>query len=146
MIGTVAFFIYLAALAYFLFFSDGLGREDNMGYRYNLIPFLEIRRFWENRDSMGNGAFILNVILNMVAFLPMGFFLPLITRHKVGVVKTTFITLGFSLIIECVQLMYRVGSFDVDDLILNTFGGLVGAVIYYIMRQMYRTGYSKRYN
>ncbi len=38
----------------------------------------------------------------------------------------TLISFEFSLLIECIQLVSKVGSFDVDDMILNTLGGSLG--------------------
>ena len=43
-----------------------------------------------------------------------------------------------SLFIESVQLLTRVGSFDVDDLILNTLGGILGYVLFYILNKIRR--------
>ena len=41
-----------------------------------------------------------------------------------------------SLTIEITQLLTRVGSFDVDDLILNTAGGIAGYLLFYIMNKI----------
>ena len=47
-LGTILFILYVLALIYFLFFSEEYGRAamEERQYRYNLIPFVEIRRFW----------------------------------------------------------------------------------------------------
>ena len=44
---------------------------------------------------------------------------------------TVLFSCEFSLLVELTQLIARTGSFDVDDLILNTFGGLIGYILYY---------------
>ena len=49
----LAMLAYLLLLAYLLFFSSAYGRTVEMGYRYNLVPFLEIRRGLENIDKVG---------------------------------------------------------------------------------------------
>ena len=56
------------------------------------------------------------------------------------------ILVGFfiSLLIEMTQLAFNVGSFDVDDLILNTLGAVTGAVLYTAV-QSYRIKKKKRY-
>ena len=53
--GSVLFIIYVLLLIYFLFFSEAYGRvaEAEREYRYNLVPFVEIRRFWVYRDQLG---------------------------------------------------------------------------------------------
>ena len=48
-IGVILFFLYLAVLTYFLFFSEKYGRTAEREFSYNLTTFLEIRRFWNYR-------------------------------------------------------------------------------------------------
>ena len=43
--------------------------------------------------------------------------------------KVTFECFVFSVLIELIQLTFKIGIFDIDDIILNTFGGLIAAVI-----------------
>jgi glycopeptide antibiotics resistance protein len=47
----------------------------------------------------------------------------------------TLLALEFSFAVEVVQLVLKLGCFDVDDLILNTVGGLIGYLIYVCMRR-----------
>ena len=47
-------------------------------YRYNLIPFVEIRRFWVYRKQLGLMAVVTNLFGNVIGFLPFGFILPVI--------------------------------------------------------------------
>ena len=48
-------------------------------YRYNLVPFVEIRRFWTYRKIVGTFALFTNVFGNVLGFVPYGFILPVIT-------------------------------------------------------------------
>lgn len=50
-LGTAFFVLYVLVLVYLLFFSEGYGRvaDAEREYRYNLVPFVEIRRFWTYR-------------------------------------------------------------------------------------------------
>ena len=54
-LGTVFFVLYVLILVYLLFFSEGYGRvaQAEREYRYNLVPFVEIRRFWTYREQLG---------------------------------------------------------------------------------------------
>ena len=131
------FILYLAALVYFLFFAETLGRTAGEAYRYNLTPFREIRRFWTNRDVIPFASYV-NIIGNVAAFIPFGLLLPLAIWKTMGCAKTVALTFCFSLAVECVQLLTQVGSFDVDDLILNTLGGLLGWLLYRLIRWLYR--------
>ena len=49
--------------------------------------------------------------------------------NKKGFLFTTFVTFELSLVVEILQIVFRVGSFDVDDLILNTLGGMLGYLL-----------------
>ena len=127
--GRVLFFIYLAGLCYFLFFAENYGRIFGQEiYRYNLVPFREIERFWKYRGELGIHSFY-NLAGNILIFMPAGFFIPILWKHRRGFVFTTCVTLGMSMLVEMLQLILRVGSFDVDDLILNTLGGILGYLL-----------------
>ena len=127
--GRVLFLIYLAGLCYFLFFAENYGRifgQEN--YRYNLIPFKEIERFWIYRKELGIHSFF-NLAGNILGFMPAGFFIPMLWEERKGFWFTVCVTFEMSLLLEILQLIFRVGSFDVDDLILNTLGGILGYLL-----------------
>lgn len=127
--GRVLFLVYVAGLCYFLFFAENYGRIFGQEmYRYNLIPFKEIERFWKYRDILGIHTFY-NLVGNVLIFLPAGFFIPILWETKRGFVFTVCVTFWMSLTVELTQLLLRVGSFDVDDLLLNTLGGIIGYLL-----------------
>ena len=128
-VGRVLFFVYIAGLCYFLFFAENYGRvlgQEN--YRYNLVPFREIERFWTYRDELGIHSFY-NLAGNILGFVPAGFFIPILWENKRGFFFTVCVTFDMSLLVEILQIVLRVGSFDVDDLILNTLGGIIGYLL-----------------
>lgn len=133
---TILYVLYLCLLFYFLFFSEGFGRTGiSVEYRYNLVLFREIKRFYLYRYILGNRAFFINVFGNVIAFMPMGFLQPLLSdrqRRKILVVLNCFIV---SLLVETIQLVFKIGCFDVDDLFLNTLGGLFGLMIYFVFQK-----------
>lgn len=139
---VVLFLAYLILLFYFLFFSEGLGRVNtDAEYRYNLTLFREIGRFWEYRRMLGFKAVFLNLAGNVIAFMPFGFLLPLLSDNRTNWFATTICAFAFSLFAETVQLVLKLGSFDVDDLLLNTVGGLLGYIFCAIcarVREKYR--------
>ena len=104
----------------------GFFQQAPVNYRYNLVPFKEIKRFIIYYRQIGINAVILNLAGNVVAFMPFGFFLPLVSEHKIKFFKVFITAFSLSLSIELIQLISKVGSCDVDDLILNTLGGLLG--------------------
>lgn len=131
-ISITIFVIYIIALCYFLFFAESMGRTTRGDeYHYNLQPLFEIKRIWRGRHILGMKYVILNFAGNVIAFIPFGYLLPKIVKKKLGLFYTVLFSFEFSLLVELTQLISRTGSFDVDDLILNTLGGLIGYILYY---------------
>ncbi len=127
----VLFWIYIFALVYFLFFAEMLGRTDTeRTYHYNLVLFREIRRFVIYRKQLGLLAATMNLAGNILIFVPFGFLLPTLSRKLRGFFRVVLSGFELSLVVECVQLFTRTGSFDVDDLLLNTIGSVFGYLIY----------------
>lgn len=130
---VLIFIIYLMCLCYFLFFSENMGRTNNCGYRYNLIPFHEIKRFIKYANLIGWKSVTINIFGNVIAFMPFGYLIPIIIKQKIGIIKTTLLSMIFSVGVETIQLFFKLGSFDVDDIFLNTLGGLTGYILFYLI-------------
>ena len=131
--------MYLIVMFYFVLFSERYGRETGYDTSHvNLELFKEIKRFWMYRSLLTPEAFITNLVGNVFAFSPFGFLLPVMTEKKRGLIKVVLGSFLFSLIIESCQYIFKVGVFDVDDLLLNTIGGLIGYIIYKISVTIYR--------
>lgn len=130
-LGKICFVLYVGFIIYFLIFSDWYGRTTTgmEEYHYNLVLFKEIQRFWEYRDQVGFFAMFTNLFGNVLIFVPFGFFMPMASRYR-SFLSTLFWSFGLSLCVESFQLITRVGSFDVDDLLLNTIGGVAGYIIF----------------
>lgn len=132
------FIIYMCVLVYVVFFAEAMGRTPQDGYVYNLTPLKEIKRFmkyiWDN-DALGRAA-RLNIFGNIIAFIPFGIYLPYTSESKLGFISTFLYTFSLSLTIELVQLITKVGSCDVDDIILNTLGGVIGYILWYIYTKL----------
>lgn len=131
-LGKILFVFYIAFIVYFLLFSDLYGRTGVMEeYRYNLVLFQEIKRFWQYREQLGWYAMFTNLFGNVLIFLPFGFFLPMASKYR-SFIAAVFYSFTLSFCVETFQLLTRVGSFDVDDLLLNTIGGAAGYIIFII--------------
>ena len=132
------FIIYMCVLVYVVFFAEAMGRTPQDGYVYNLTPLKEIKRFmkyiWDN-DALGRAA-RLNIFGNIIAFIPFGIYLPYTSESKPGFISTFLYTFSLSLTIELVQLITKVGSCDVDDIILNALGGVIGYILWYIYTKL----------
>ena len=131
-VGKVLFLLYVVFLMYFLFLAEWYGRTGiSEEYRYNLEFFREIKRFIIYREQLGAFAVFANLAGNILIFVPYGFFISVASRER-GFFKTLFFSMGLSLCVEIIQLFTRVGSFDVDDILLNTIGGVFGYIIFLI--------------
>lgn len=120
----LSFIIYVLCLFQIVTFQDDVSWSTN-----NFIPFKEMFRY-----SIGSRLFIKNVLGNITLFLPFGLF----TSYYLDIKKPYLIcilTLIASISIESVQLMIgRV--FDVDDIILNLTGGIIGYYILVLLRKL----------
>jgi glycopeptide antibiotics resistance protein len=83
------------------------------------------------RYPIGSNPFIKNVIGNMIMFIPFGFFSGYILKIKKGR-YVLLLSILMSLIIETIQ--FQIGRvFDIDDIILNIMGGIIGYYIYSLL-------------
>lgn len=115
---------YLFAIIYiWLLFEILTMTELNSTSGMNLVPFSEIFRY-----EFGTKMFNYNVLGNIIIFLPFGYLVgEYVNPKKIWPILIT--TLVTSLAIEFVQL--QIGrSFDIDDIILNVAGGLLGYLLY----------------
>ena len=143
--GRVLLVLYLACLIYFMFFSESYGRtEIHTEYRYNLVLFREIRRFLQHSDILGMPAVLINLAGNVVVFIPYGCGLPLLFERLQSFWRTAVLSFAASLLAETMQLILRVGCFDVDDLLLNTIGGCIGYFVYLLLRRYWRGKYGEK--
>lgn len=142
-VGKILFVLYIVFVFYFLLISEVYGRTGELsGYRYNLVLFKEIKRFWNYRRQLGMFATATNLAGNVLIFLPFGFFMPMASRYR-SFLSTSFYSLAFSLIVEISQLFMKVGCFDVDDLLLNTIGGMLGYIAFTACNRI-RRSYAKK--
>lgn len=103
------------------------------GEGMNLVPFRTIERYIHFWDA---DLFLVNVVGNIVMFMPWGFGLVLLWKRKQRLWSVFLHALGLTVFIEFVQLF--VGrSVDVDDVILNFLGSCLGAIMYFLLRKLF---------
>lgn len=99
----------------------------------NLTPFKTIKDYMVYENNLSNNIKYINILGNIFLFMPFGIILPVLLDGKFKFIKTLFYGFIFSLLIEVLQMTFRIGSFDVDDIILNVFGVFIGYFIYIII-------------
>lgn len=123
----VLFILYLFLLSYLVFFSPNYGR-NHFERNLNLIPFKNITIFLTKDKSIR--VIAVNIFGNILAFGPMGFLLPIIFPKTNKLLNMLILCTLISVFIEAIQYATAVGASDVDDVILNVFGGFLGILLY----------------
>lgn len=97
-------------------------------FRVNLLPLVNLFDYDNKRDLL------LNVIGNVAMFIPSGIVLPIVYKQIDTFWKLIFAGAGISLCIEIAQLPFSVRATDIDDLILNTIGVILGYGVYILVK------------
>ena len=101
-------------------------------FRVNLLPLVNLFDYDSKRDLL------VNVIGNVAMFIPSGIVLPIIYKRLDTFVKVLLAGSSISLCIEIIQLPFSVRATDIDDLILNVVGVVMGYGIYALIRYIRR--------
>ncbi len=142
---TILLLIYLAILLRFILFKDSyayLYNHFSNGFSWyliekkyttaNFIPFATIYYYLSGQDTTGTWS---NLLGNIVLFIPFGFLIPLLLpkiKHITQIFIAAFLS---SLFFEMLQLLLALGTFDIDDCILNSTGAIIGFLIYSIWKK-----------
>ena len=131
------FVIYCIALFFILFLYGGRnGNQFNLEIfskehleMTNIIPFKTITSFFERLSSntINTNIVITNLLANTLMFIPMGMALPVLFKEKFNKLwKIIIFVVTLVLVIEIIQFLTFTGSADIDDLILNVIGAILG--------------------
>lgn len=145
------FAFYILNLIWLLYFDGTYDRiasktdfPSYISLKTNFVPLVTIRRFLTNisNDTYASSA-VFNLVGNIAAFMPLGFFCPLLLppmkKPWIFIPTLLLILIG----VEGLQLLLRVGSCDIDDVILNILGALL---VYLLMKLPIVRGYIERIN
>ena len=116
---TLLLLCYLGGLAAV---TLGLRQVNDFQMGIQTRPFLAFAEAW-NAFTL---QVWLNPLLNIAMFIPLGVLLPLAARPFRRWYWTLTVGLGTSLLVETFQYLLKRGQADIDDLICNTLGALLG--------------------
>jgi glycopeptide antibiotics resistance protein len=121
------FIAYLFVAVWIYFFKSSLGQDLKFFYwesSMNWIPFSEVF----GKNGFNSSEFWLQ-ILNIIGFIPLGFFAAAVFKKHPFVFGAIF-AVTFSILIETAQFITSFGSPQLGDIITNSTGGILGAFIY----------------
>lgn len=110
----------------------GTGTIWDIGQHSGFIRINEINLIPFRSDG------IMTYILNIIMFMPLGFLLPFIWEDFRNLVKVLYTGFLFSLAIEISQLFNNRAT-DIDDLIMNTLGAILGYFVYIGVRNLFNS-------
>jgi glycopeptide antibiotics resistance protein len=134
---TVAIFavfaLYAAFLLRLLLFSRAPGSERSI----NLIPFASIAEFVFSRSSGTGRVAFANVVGNVLIFIPLGVYVSWF-RRRAAIWPAMLMIASVSVAVEIIQGVIAVGASDIDDVILNCVGGIIGILIFRLLSAILR--------
>ena len=123
---TICSLVYFWILIKIILLKNGF---INYGYNANFILFDFVNQYHNQGLSQ---TLLINILGNLALFIPLSIIL--INYFKFltcsNIIFANFIT---SLSFELIQLSTGWGIFDVDDIFLNTLGGIIGIIIYHLI-------------
>ena len=134
----ILFIVYIIGVLYVVFLKHrfvlgSLNYEAPFSFYWennvNLVPFKTIKDYMVYENNLSDNIKYINILGNVALFIPFGVIFPVLLSGKLKFLKTIGSAFLFSLLIEVLQMTFRIGSFDVDDIILNVFGGFIGYFI-----------------
>lgn len=152
-LGILGLCCYMAALGYILFYRTGYRPTNAFSYwdyvkrNIQLIPFHTVKEMTAlmiNSEASVNARILaaINIIGNILLMFPAGLFLPIVFKrfHKFSVYALWMLV--FITCIEILQVLTACGSFDMDDILLNYVGAMLGFLVFgtvgkLVMRRTY---------
>jgi glycopeptide antibiotics resistance protein len=128
----ILFFIYSWLMIWEVFI--GPYRSYSSVRRYNIYPLKTIRDYLVNSDQYNFSILFINLAANIVTFIPLGFFTCILFKRFNNLTSIAIFSVLITTIIEVMQFTLNVGVCDIDDIILNTLGCIIGFVLNKMMR------------
>ena len=132
--------LYLAAVIYLLFCrhaSSDVPLGEYARYNTNFIPFFSFYVLYTTPYISYRVLvpFCVNLFGNLALFFPWGVLLPMLDKRLKNAKSFFLLTACVIIAVELLQLVFRVGTCDVEDFILNMLGAAIGYIITRILTQ-----------
>ena len=127
---SILLIIYAIALCWILIFKLGVRFSYMESRSVSLIPFREAFLFNGRVNYAEN-------IANVLIFVPLGVYTSALYR-SLNFWKKVLLFTACSFLIEAIQYIFRIGAFDITDIITNTLGGIFGVMMFYLLQRLFR--------
>ncbi|CAM4450463.1 VanZ family protein [Paenibacillus typhae] len=121
--------LYSGAVLYWMFLGFGRTVRTEGPLLYNLEPLRTVKLYFDLDNGVSLTGRLVNLAGNVIVFVPFGLLLPLVQERFRSPFILTLWTIFYILLLETLQMVLRVGSFDVDDLLLNLIGVWSGLLL-----------------
>jgi glycopeptide antibiotics resistance protein len=120
-LSIVVFAVYFVLLVWLVLFKFAVSLDDVPRLRgINLVPF-----YYDTENSVH----LKEVVYNILVFVPLGVYLSAFMSKKTLVIRILPCFL-LSLAFEVIQWIFAIGASDITDVIGNTFGGILGSILF----------------
>ena len=123
---NMGFFLSLLLIIALTMFPTSIDFKQEINY--NIVPFKIITAHIQEGVTFSS---IFNIAGNIILFIPLGFFGYI--KYKQNIFNTLFLCLFTTLFAEFIQLFIPARLSDVDDLVLNFLGGVIGMLLSYLI-------------
>ena len=139
-----AFVVYAALLLWLLFdrtpdWGDADTYAQLIRGNMNLVPFHTIGNYWKVVSRLEFTPLFFHCVINLggniILFIPIGYFLPRLWPFLRNFFSFLLVCTAAITLIELLQLVTLLGSLDIDDLILNLFGMIIGYLLFLIIKK-----------
>ncbi len=152
---TGLFVLYVMLLLTLTLFDEFFGRSgiasfpwnkelliDYLEESFNFVPFATILLYFRAliNSDISFSVFAVNIFGNIIAFMPFGFFLPLLIKPLKVYKNFILAVLAITMLIEFMQFVFMTGSCDIDDIILNTLGASLSFLFFSRYKRIKKPG------
>lgn len=141
----IVFFLYVALMLWLLFgrsnrYTEGIEYTQQLKNNMSLKPLFTIKNYFyvvthHSPQSSLYRHCLINLIGNVALFIPAGVMMPVLWKRMRNFFLFLLMCILAIALVEGLQLVTLLGSCDIDDLILNLSGMILGYLLYLIFRK-----------
>lgn len=124
----------LSTYVMMMLYHTVIGRYSQTYYRYDGEIFSMFKSLAENFTVAGFSQLVINLLM----MIPVSFMLMIILKIEYRTLWAFDITVALVLFIELLQFFTRAGTLQLDDIITNTIGDIIGILFYYFIKAIYK--------